>query len=316
MSLARIDDMSPATISERAKQYAQESRTPATWKAYASDWKAFEGFCQSQSLSSLPASPQTVAAFLTVQSDICRPSTLERRLASISVRHKNAGHPSPCNDPVVLSVLQGIRRDKGTRPTKKRPLRVEDLRKVVSKLEANPLDQRNRAMILLGYAGGFRRSELVALDWNDIEFVSEGAKVLVRRSKTDQTGKGLLKFIPFGSSPQTCPIRSLGTWQKTQSFSRGPVFTGIDRWGNLNDKRLTPKAVALTVKRLTKEAGLDDTEYAAHSLRSGLVTDGYAFGVAESDIAAMTGHKSRAVLESYRQEADGFKRNVAGSVGL
>lgn len=316
MSIIPADDLTPTQISERTKHYADNSRSESTKRAYLTDWAAFSDFCRKYGHYALPAMPSTISDFLSEQAERFRPATLERRLAAISVRHKKEGYPSPCNDPDVLETLRGIKRDKGTRPKKKKPLRVEQLRKIISALGFGPIDHRNRAMILLGYAGGFRRSELVGLDWEDVEFVDEGAKVLVRKSKTDQEGRGFVKFIPFGSSVETCPVRSLKTWKDIQSLYKGPVFTSVSRWGNMKRDRLTPKGVARTVKRLAESVGLDATEYAAHSLRSGLVTDGYAHGVAESDIAAMTGHKSRAVLESYRQEADGFKRNVAGSVGL
>ena len=314
--ITRADKIALAKI-EDVGRYVEGSRSVGTWRAYASDWGRFADFCQLNNLQAFPASPETVARFLVGEKDLgAKASTLERRLAAISVKHKGSGHASPCSSELVRSVLSGIRREIGTRPDKKKPVRVGDVRRMVAALGDSTIDKRNRAMILLGYAGAFRRSELVALDVADLDFVGEGVKVLLRFSKTDQEGRGMVKHIPYGSTLETCPVRSLQSWLSHAQIKDGAIFRQVSKVGRVSVERLGPKGVARTVKRMAASIGLDAEDFSGHSLRSGLITDGYAVGVAESDIMAMSGHKSREVLNGYRQEADGFRRNVAGSVGL
>lgn len=301
----------------RVADLARASRSDATWRAYGSDWAAFEAYCSGAGLQPLPALPEVVAGFLVSEAEKGRkPSTLARRLAAISVRHKGAGLASPCTSELVTSTLAGIRREVGVRVTKKAPVRITHVRKVVAGMSDSLADVRDRALLLLGYAGGFRRSELVALDLADVRAEDAGLVVLVRRSKTDQEGRGMTKYVPYGASPATCPVRAVMAWKDAAGITEGALFRGINRWGAVLPDRLSDKGVARAVKRMAVLAGLDPDQVGGHSLRSGLVTDGYAAGVAESDIMAMTGHRSREVLSGYRQEADGFRRNVAASIGL
>lgn len=309
ISLAQFQDLG---------RYIEGARSAKTWRGYASDWARFTEFCEGAGLSPLPASPETVAFFLGAEVDQGRKAaTLGRRLAAISVRHKGQGYESPCSSEIVRSVLAGIKREIGSRPNKKAPLRITDIRKIAATLGDSPQDVRNRAILLLGYAGAFRRSELAGLVVADIRFAAEGMVCLLRFSKTDQEGKGLTKAIPYGSAQATCPVRAVEAWIKLGGITEGSVFRQIDKYGRISIDGLSPKGVSRVVKSLASSVGMDAEDFGGHSLRSGLITDGYAVGVAEADIMAMSGHKSREVLNSYRQEANQFAgTNVAGRVGL
>lgn len=317
MSITPAYSLPTIPEASRVADLARGSRSASTWRAYGADWAAFEAYCNGAGLVALPALPEVVAGFLVAEADRKRKAaTLARRLAAISVRHKGAGLASPCTSELVTSTLAGIRREVGARVTKKAPVRIGHVRKMVAGIGSDLADLRDKALLLLGYAGGFRRSELVALDLADVRAEDAGLVVLVRRSKTDQDGRGMTKYIPYGSSPATCPVRAVMAWQDAAGITDGALFRGVTRWGAVLPDRLSDKGVARAVKRMAVLAGLDPDQVGGHSLRSGLVTDGYAAGVAEADIMAMTGHRSREVLSGYRQEADGFRRNVAASIGL
>ena len=227
-----------------------------------------------------------------------------------------AGHESPTRHIVVRAVLSGIRRTNGSAQEGKNPLRVEDLRAIVSRLPSTAQGVRDRALLLIGFAGGFRRSELIGLDTGDVEFVSAGLIVNLRRSKTDQEGQGRRVGIPAGANPETCAVRAAAAWLGVIGRAAGPVFRGINRHGQVAEERLSDRAVALIVKRLVLYAGLDAKFYAGHSLRAGLATSAAAAGASERAIMAQTGHRSLATVRRYIREGSLFAENAASKLGL
>ncbi|MBX6396347.1 MAG: site-specific integrase [Alicyclobacillaceae bacterium] len=244
-------------------------------------------------------------------------STLERRLASISAAHRAAGYGGiSVRDEPIRSVWAGIRRTKGTAPAQKAAIRVEDLRRMVEALSDTIQGLRDRALLLVGFAGAFRRSELVSLDVEDVEQVSQGLIIRIRRSKTDQEGQGRIVGIPYGSREITCPVRSYQAWLQASGIASGAIFRPIDRHGNVQASRLSDRAVAMIVKRAAAAAGLDPTRYSGHSLRAGLATAAAAAGVEERLIMAQTGHRSEKMVRRYIREGELFRRNAAAFLDL
>ncbi len=303
-------------VTSKATEYMAAAKSANTLTAYRKDWQDFEQFCVLAGFNSLPASPDTVVAYLVALADTRKVSTLERRIASISQAHQVADFNSPTSDMAVRVLMQGIRREKGTAPDCKAPAVTSDIKVMVSTLPDSLLGIRDRALLLVGFAGGFRRSELVALDVEDLEFKREGLVINLRRSKTDQEGQGRKVAIPYGSNCDTCPVRSLQLWLEESGISSGPVFRSVNRHGNLQANRLSDKAVALVVKRTAEAAGLDSSKYSGHSLRAGMATSAAAAGVSERAIMNQTGHRSQAMVRRYIREGNLFNDNAAARLGL
>jgi site-specific recombinase XerD len=311
-ALARLD-----SIADQAQDYARWAKAPNTLKAYRNDWEDFVSWCGVHRLEPLPSSPQTIALYLTDLSKTHKVSTLNRRLSGISQAHQTAGYTSPTRDPQVRLVFQGIRRTLGSAPDQKNPAITAEVRAMVETLKLPTLiGTRDRALLLVGFAGAFRRSELVSLDVGDATFTSDGLVVQLRRSKTDQEAVGRKVGLPFGSNPLTCPVRALRDWLERGAIARGPIFRPVDRHGNVKTRRLTDQSVALVVKRCAKDAELDPEKYAGHSLRSGLATAAAMADVSERAIMAQTGHKSLPVVRRYIRDGSPFRRNAAAAVGL
>ncbi len=304
-----------ASAAERAAEYARRARAEATVRAYHTDWAHFAGWCEVAGLQALPAEETTVALYLAEAAETHSTATLQRRLSSIAQVHRAAGYPSPTQGRVSL-VWSGIRRTKGTAQHGKAPVRTNDLRRMVEGCAQDLAGVRDRALLLVGFAGAFRRSELVGLDVADLSFGGDGLTVTIRRSKTDQEGAGQKVGIPFGSRPATCPVRALRGWLEAAGITEGPVFRAVDRWGHVRPARLTDRAVALVVKARAEAAGLDPTQYAGHSLRSGLATAAAEAGVSERVIMAQTRHKSVPMVRRYIREGSLFRENAAAGVGL
>lgn len=301
---------------ERAHDYAAMARSPNTLRAYAADLRDFERYCRRRGETILPATSPTVAAYLAFLADQGRRvATLERRLAAISQAHQLAGFPSPTADAHVRSVFKGIRRHHGSAPRPKAPIMIEDLRAMVAALPERPRGIRDRALLLLGFAGGFRRSELTGLTRADVEFCRDGLIVTLRRSKTDQEGEGRRVAIPYGSLPQTCPVRALQDWLSAAEIEEGAIFRAVTRQGFIRQP-ITPQSVALIVKQAAKGAGLDPDRFAGHSLRAGLCTSAARAGASERAIMNQTGHRSSATLRRYIREGELFIDNAAIRVGL
>jgi integrase len=257
-----------------------------------------------------------VILYVTDLARTAKPATIRRRLSSISVAHQMAGRESPTNDISVRSTWAGIRRVKGMASSQKTPLLTEDVRRMVAALPPTLMGQRDACMLLLGFTGALRRSELVGLDIEDVEAIPEGLVVSIRRSKTDPDGEGRQIGVPYGSDPTTCPVRTFGRWVATSGLQRGPLFRPVDRYGRLNDNRLSDRAVALVVKRTAKAAGLDPAAVAGHSLRSGMATSAARGGASEVAIMEITGHKSLPVLRRYIRRGNLFHDNAATKLGL
>ena len=285
----------------------KNSKAHNTLRAYQADFKDFSAFCYKNGLNSLPSEPKIVAIYLTHLSSFSKYSTLKRRLASIKVIHRLKGHYIDTKHPIIAENLMGIKRKMGIKQTAKKPLLINDLKLIINVINKDKNEYKkyqNRALILIGFAGGFRRSELVSLEYSDIDFVAEGLKILVRRSKTDQTGIGMIKAIPYFENKNYCPVVSLKKWINYAKINNGKLF-------NISDK-----TVALTIQKYALLAGLDKTKYAGHSLRSGFATSTAEIGADERSIMAMTGHKTTQMVRRYIQEANLFKNNALNKIKI
>lgn len=305
-----------AALAAQAQDYLNDAKAASTLRAYRSDWRHVVAWCAQHALASLPAAPEAIALYLTALAQTHKVATLQRRLSAISVAHQAAGHESPTRHIAVRAVMAGIRRAKGTAQHGKAPILTAELRQLVAALPAGTLGLRDRALLLLGFAGAFRRAELVALNVGDLHVTRDGLTVMVTRSKTDQEGAGQQKGIPYGANPATCPVRAVQEWIAAAAITTGPLFRPLNRHGQIKAQRLSDRAVARVVQRAATAAGLDATQYAGHSLRAGLATAAAQAGVSERVIMAQTGHRSLPVLRKYIRAGSLFRENAAGQVGL
>lgn len=302
---------------DSARGYMASSKAPATVRAYRTDWRLFSEWCDAHALAAMPAAPQTVALYLADQAGVLAVATLQRRLTSIAEAHKAAGEEVPTRAEVVRSTWTGIRRTFGTAQHGKAPARTRDVRAMVETLDVDTLaGARDRALLVIGFAGALRRSELVGLDVADVDESDDGLVVFLRRSKTDQEGKGARLGLPYGSETLTCPVRALRAWLATSGIESGALFRPVDRHGNLGGRRLSGRAVADVVKRTATAAGLDASRYSGHSLRAGLITSAAEAGVSDRDIMRHSRHQSADMMRRYIRDAQIFDRNAAAAVGL
>ena len=285
----------------------KNSKAQNTLRAYQADFKDFSSFCVKNGLNSLPTEPKIIALYLTHLSSFSKFSTLKRRIASIKVVHRLKGHYIDTKHPIITENIMGIKRKLGVKQTSKKPILINDLKKIINVIneEKNELKKyQNKALILIGFAGGFRRSELVSIEYEDVDFVAEGVKITVTKSKTDQTGIGLTKAIPYFDNKSYCPVISLKKWIEYSNIKNGKVF------------KVSDKTVALTIKKYASIAGLDNSKYAGHSLRSGFATSTAEIGADERSIMAMTGHKTTQMVRRYIQEANLFKNNALNKIKI
>ena len=282
----------------------KNSKANNTLRAYQSDFRDFSAFCAKNGFSSLPTQPKIIALYITHLSKSSKFSTLKRRIASISVLHKLKGHYLDTKHPIIMENLHGIKRTLGTRQKAKKPILINDLKLIIKAIDEEKI--RDKALILIGFSGGFRRSELVNIHISDIEFVTEGVKILIKRSKTDQSGEGSIKAITYFDNEEFCPVIALKNYvsKKFSNTNEVKIF-------NISDK-----SVALIIKRYAKKAGLDSSKYAGHSLRSGFATTAAEFGAEERNIMAMTGHKTTQMVRRYIQEANLFKNNALNKIKI
>jgi integrase len=305
-----------APLSEQVRGYIRASKAENTLRGYKHDWGEFCAWCQTRGVAPLPADPQCVAAYIAECAGRLKPGSIQRRLNAISEAHKAVGLESPTRAATVRNVMKGIRRTKGTAPRQKAAALTEDVRAMVRAVDAGIIGTRDRALILLGFAGAFRRSELVALNAEDCAFGKDGLVVNLRRSKVDQEAEGRRIGIPFGANPETCPVRNLQSWMEAAGIASGPLFRSINRHGKLRARRLSGIDVARIVKKLAKRAGLDGAKYGAHSLRAGHATSAAIAGASERSIMAQTGHRSVQMVRRYIREGSLFRENSAGKLGL
>jgi integrase len=309
-------DLALEAAAFRVRAYLRNTRAASTYKAYASDWKHFETWCAGHCLVPLPAAPQTVMLYLGEQGTEKKLSTIARRLAAIAQIHRVAGHQSPSEARAVRDLLAGMRRTHGVATYGKEALLSDDLRAIVRELGDSPRDTRDRALLLVGFAGAFRRSELVSLEVEDVRYVPEGLVIQLRRSKSDQEAQGREVPIPSGTRAETCPVTALRAWTARARIDSGPLFRGITRYGAISDTALTPTAVALLVKERAVAAGLNAALYSGHSLRAGFATSAALGGAPEWAIMKQTGHRSRAMLDRYVRLASRFRSNAVSFTGL
>ena len=299
-------------LASAARAYVADARAPRTIEAYRAQWAHFRAFCEAHGVEALPAEPAIVALYLTARAqEGRRVATLAQALSAISQAHKLAGLASPRTSPVVCETFQGIRRRHGSAPAQKAPLLGTQLHALLAVLH-DPLSLlalRDRALLLVGFAGAFRRAELVALEVEDLRFGPAGVTVRVRRAKTDQEGRGRDLGLPFGSQPAHCPVRTLQRWLTLASIGSGPVFRSVDRHGNVRGA-LSGRDVARIVKRTAVAAGLDPRPLSGHSLRAGLATSAAHAGKSVHAIMKTTGHRSVAMVHKYIREADLFRDNA------
>jgi integrase len=269
-------------------------------------------FCRPRGLQAVPADAGTVAQYLAKLAQRgLKASTIERRLVALDQVHRAKGFEPPSKATMVAFVLAGIKRDLGTKPEAKAPLLVDDLDRLLAVLPSNLLGLRDKALLLLGFAGAFRRSELVALDVEDLEKSESGIVVHIGRSKTDPEGKGRRLGIPYGKNPERCPVLALRAWVKAAGFRSGALFRPVHKHGQVVDRRLEDRAVARIIQRAAKAAGLDPKRYAGHSLRSGFATSAALAGANERAIMKQTGHTSIHTVHRYIREAQLFRDNAA-----
>ena len=283
----------------------KNSKANNTLRAYQSDYRDFSLFCSKNGLSSMPTQPKIVALYITHLSKFSKFSTLKRRIASISVIHKLKGHYLDTKHPIIMENLHGIKRTLGSRQKAKKPLLINNLKKIIKAIDQEKKERdRDRALILIGFAGGFRRSELVSILKEDVELVDEGVKILIKKSKTDQSGEGSVKAIPYFQNQEFCPVIALKKYMSLKKFNSNSekIF------------KLSDKSVALIIKKYAQIAGLDPTKYAGHSLRSGFATTAAEFGAEERNIMTMTGHKTTQMVRRYIQEANLFKNNALNKI--
>jgi integrase len=306
--------LSPAITS--VHDFAKASWAEATRRAYQGDWADFTAWCGACGATFLPAPPATVGAYLADLASDHKVATIQRRLASINAAHRLAGETSPTSTEEVRLVLQGIRRLSGVVQDQVRAVTLDELRRMVVALPDDLAGSRDRALLLVGFAGAFRRSELVALDVDDLGTTEDGVIVNIRRSKTDQVAAGRQVGLPYGSSPKVCPVSFLRHWLEMTLITSGPVFRKVDRHGHLGTEQLSPSTVAQVVKRAAALAGLDATVFSGHSLRAGLATAAAANGATETMIMAQTGHRSTAMVRRYIRRGNLFRQNAATIAGL
>ena len=305
-------------LAGQTSAFLASAKAESTHRAYRADWNHFASWCRRHAIVSLPATPQTVAFYISDLAATHKPATLRRRLTVISRAHLAAGHPSPASmqQALVSETLKGIRRKLGAAQRGKRPFFTDDVRAMARALPQNLQGIRDRALLLIGFAGGFRRSERARLAIEDIAVEKDGLVVNLRRSKTDQEGKGRKVALPFGSNPETCPVRAYRDWLEAAALEEGALFREIDRHGRLQPKPLHKDSVGLIVKRAAARIGLDASEYAGHSLRAGLATQAYMNGANELAIMQQTGHRSLATVRKYIREGSLFRDNPAAKLGL
>jgi site-specific recombinase XerD len=311
----------PDVLVERVGEYARASRAASTWRAYDADLRHFAAWCAGRhpTPAVLPAAPATVAAYLAALADSgYKPSTIRRRMAAISVAHRLGRHANPVSSPEAEAVWAGIRRVHGTAPKRKDALETRLLAQVLAELDDTRLaDVRDRALLLVGFAGCLRRSELVALDVADVAETPDGLALAVRRSKTDQEQAGEVVGLAYGSYRPTCPVRSWVAWREAASLADGPAFRAVDRHGRLGAGRLDAGSVARIVRRRAEAAGLAAADFAGHSLRSGFATAAARAGVPDRSIMRQGRWRSPASLDGYVRAGRLFDRdNPSGQVGL
>ena len=299
----------------------QSSKAINTVRAYKSDFKDFCLFCAQNGFKSLPSEPKIVSLYLTyLSTKDAKMSTLKRRLVSIGVIHKLKGFYLDTKHPSIIENIMGIKRRKGSIQKGKKPILISNLKVLINVIDEKINEEikklRDRTIILIGFSGGFRRNEIVSLNYDDLDFVPEGVKIDIRRSKTDQFGEGSVKALPYFDNSKYCPVVSLKKWISVSEINSGSLFRRFLKGSKLSEKRLTDQTVALLIKEYLQLTGIDSRNYSGHSLRSGFATSAAEAGAEERSIMAMTGHKSTEMVRRYIKEANLFKNNALNKIKI
>ncbi len=307
-------------LHEATLENLRSSKANNTLRAYKSDFKDFGAFCSKHGLSSLPTEPKIVSLYMTHLSKNSKFSTLRRRLVSISMFHKLKGHYLDTKHPIIVENLMGIRRVKGSIQKGKKPILINHLKLIINSINDQNINEnkklRDKAIMLIGFGGGFRRTELVSIDYENLEFVPEGLKITISKSKTDQFGEGMIKALPYFSNEIYCPVKNLQKWLEISKIKSGPIFRRFSKGLLLTEKRLTDQTVVLLMKEYLNLAGIENKNYAGHSLRSGFATVAAESGADERSIMAMTGHKTTQMVRRYIREANLFKNNALRKINI
>ena len=299
----------------------QSSKAVNTVRAYRSDFNDFGLFCAKNGFKPMPSEPNVIAMYLTyLSTKEMRMSTIKRRLVSIGIIHKLKGHYLDTKHPSIIENMMGIKRRKGSIQRGKKPLLINYLKAIINVIDETKNREikklRDRSIILIGFSGGFRRNEIVSLDYEDLDFVEEGLKINIRRSKTDQFGEGFKKALPYFDSSEYCPVVSLKKWIDVSKIKSGALFRRFNKGSKISENRLTDQTVALLIKEYLGLAGIDNKNYSGHSLRSGFATTAAESGVEERSIMAMTGHKTSEMVRRYIKEANLFKNNALNKIKI
>ena len=297
----------------------KSSKAKNTVRAYKSDFKDFGLFCVQNGFKTLPSEPKIVSLYLThLSTKDIKLSTIKRRLVSIGVIHKMKGHYLDTKHPIIIENLMGIKRRKGIVQKGKKPILINDLKQIVDVINQQQIADikklRDKSIILIGFSGGFRRNEIVSLDIEDLDFVFEGLKITVKRSKTDQFGEGMTKGLPYFDNKIYCPVTTLQRWLNISKIKKGPLFRRFSKGSKLTNNRLTDQTVALIIKQYLNFTNINSSNYSGHSLRSGFATSAAEAGAEERSIMAMTGHKSTEMVRRYIKEANLFKNNALNKI--
>ena len=308
-------------LHEETLNNLKSSKAINTIRAYKSDFKDFGSFCIKHSFKALPTEPKIVALYLTYLSGKdAKISTLRRRLVSISIMHKLKGHYLDTKHPVIIENLMGIKRRKGSIQKGKKPILINHLKAIINVINKEKIEEikkaRDKAIILVGFGGGFRRTELISIDCEDLEFVAEGVKITIKKSKTDQFGEGMIKGLPYFANETYCPVAHLKKWIKISNIKDGPIFRRFTKGCSLTSNRLTDQSVVLLIKSYLELAGIENKNYSGHSLRSGFATVSAESGADERSIMAMTGHKTTQMVRRYIREANIFKNNALNKIKI
>ena len=308
------------SLHEETLNNLKSSKANNTLRAYKSDFKDFGAFCVKHGFKSLPSEPKIVSLYITHLSKNSKISTLRRRLVSISMVHKLKGHYLDTKHPIIVENLMGIRRVKGSIQIGKKPILINHLKSIINVIDNQNNEEikklRDKTLILVGFGGGFRRTELVSIDHEDLEFVPEGLKIIIKRSKTDQFGEGMIKGLPYFDNEIYCPVKNLQKWLEISKIKSGPIFRRFSRGLTLTNKRLTDQSVVLLIKEYLNLAGIENKNFAGHSLRSGFATVAAESGADERSIMSMTGHKSTQMVRRYIREANIFKNNALSKIKI
>ena len=307
-------------LHEETLENLKNSKANNTLRAYKSDFRDFGAFCVKHGFNSMPTEPKVVSLYLTHLSAKTKISTLRRRLVSIAVVHRIKGHYLDTKHPVIVENLMGIKRKKGSIQKGKKPILINHLKQIINVIDEQKIEKikklRNKTLILIGFAGGFRRKELISIDHEDIDFVQEGVKITVRRSKTDQFGEGMIKGLPYFSNEKYCPVTNLKNWLILSKIKTGPIFRRFAKGSILTSHRLTDQSVVLIIKECLKLAGIENQNFSGHSLRSGFATVAAESGADERSIMAMTGHKTTQMVRRYIREANIFNNNALNKIKI